>query len=185
MIVWALIVLLCSSACSHRRPIGADRATAEMQPVATIQELMAGQVDPAADALWDSVAVIVSAAGTEERQPRSDAEWKAVRLQALTLIEATHLLGMPGRRAGAGTSPPGPGELPPIERQRRIDADHDAFVGFAMVLRAAAQEALAAIDTRDPQRLMDAGGSIDTACEACHLTFWYPGQKPAGTRATP
>jgi hypothetical protein len=146
---------------------------------------MEGEVDPAADALWDSVAVIMSASGTEERQPRTDAEWKAVRLQALQLIEATNLLSMPGRRVGTGSTPPGPGELPPAERQRRVDADHEAFVGFATVLREAARAALAAIDARDPQRLMDAGGTLDTACEACHLAYWYPSQTPPGAQAAP
>jgi hypothetical protein len=179
--VWTLTMVIGTSACSSRGPVNAGRSASALQPTATIQELMEGQVDPAADALWDSVAVIVNASGTEERQPRTDADWKAVRLQALTLIEATNLLSIPGRRVGAGTTAPGPGELPWAERQRRIDADRDAFVGFATVLRAAAQEALAAIEARNAQRLMDAGGSLDTACEACHLTYWYPTQKPPGT----
>jgi len=152
-----------------------------VDPTATIQELMAGRVDPAADALWDSVAIIVSAAGIEERRPRTEADWKAVRLQALTLMESTRFLGVQGRRVASQTTPQGPGELAPPEIQRRIDANHDAFVGFADALRIAAQQALAAIDARDPQRLMDAGGVIDSACEACHLTYWYPAQSRSGT----
>jgi cytochrome c556 len=135
---------------------------------------MAGRVDPAADALWDSVAIIVSAKGVEERRPHTAAQWKAVRLQALTLIEATDLLSMPGRRVGDTTAAPGPGELSAPEIQRRIDTSHEAFANFASALRVAGQQALAAIDAHDPQRLMDAGGVIDTACEACHMSYWYP-----------
>jgi hypothetical protein len=151
----------------------------------TIQELMTVRVDPAADALWDSVATIVSAAGVEERRPRTAAEWQAVRLQALALIGATELLGTRGRRVTDTTIAPGPGELTAPEIQRRIDASHDAFAGFASALRVAGQQALAAIDARDPRRLMDAGGVIDAACEACHLSFWYPTPTPWGSGAKP
>jgi hypothetical protein len=151
----------------------------------TIQELMAGRVDPAADALWDSVAIIVSAKGTEERRPRTAAEWQAVRLQALALIGATELLGTRGRRVTDTTTAPGPGELTAPEIQRRIDASHEAFAAFARALRVAGQQALAAIDARDPQRLMDAGGVIDAACEACHLSYWYPLPTPSQSGAKP
>ena len=161
--------------------MSAGRDLPAVDPTVTIQELMAGQVDPAADALWDSVAIIVSAAGVEERRPRTEADWKAVRLQALTLMETTKFLGLQGRRVASQTTPQGPGELSPPEIQRRIDADHDAFVRFAGALGIAAQQALAAIDARDPQRLMDAGGVIDSACEACHLTYWYPAQSRSGS----
>ena len=146
---------------------------------------MVGRVDPAADALWDSVAIIVSSKGTEERRPRTAAEWQAVRGQALTLIKATDLLGMRGRRVAATAAAPGPGELAAPEIQRRIDANHAAFGAFASALRAAGQQALAAIDARDPQRLMDAGGVIDAACEACHLSYWYPMPTPSGSGAKP
>jgi hypothetical protein len=160
--------------CVSGESAGENRVPAAMQPGATIQKLMADQVDPAADALWDSVAIIVSARGIEERRPRTAAEWNAVRLQAIALIRATDLLGMRGRPVTDAPTVPGPGELPAAEIQRRIDANHEAFVGFAGALRAAGQQALAAIDARDPQRLMDAGGVIDAACEGCHVTYWYP-----------
>ncbi len=146
---------------------------------------MLGRIDPAADALWDSVATIVSAAGIEERRPRTAAEWQAVRRQAVSLIETTSLLGMPGRRVADKAAAPGLGELSVAEIQRRIGASHEAFVGFASALRVAGQQALAAIDARDPRRLMDAGGVIDAACEACHLSFWYPPPTQPGAGAKP
>src|SRR5258706_2001599 len=163
-----LMVVVGTSACSSQGPVSAGKDIVAVDPNATIQEFMAGQVDPAADALWDSVAIIVSAAGIEERRPRTEADWKAVRLQALTLMATTRFLGLQGRRVASQTAPQGSGELSPPDIQRRIDADHDTFVRFADALRIAAQQALTAIDARDPQRLMDAGGVIDSACEACH-----------------
>lgn len=137
---------------------------------------MDGQIDPEADALWDAVAFIASTSGTEDRRPRTDEEWRAVRLHAVSLIEATNLLSMPGRRVNDGGLPVGLGELSSAQMQQRIDSNHNNFVRFAQVLQAAGLRALAAIDAKDPQALMDAGGVIDEACEACHVTYWYPNQ---------
>ncbi len=155
---------------------------------ATIQDLMDGIVDPSADVLWDSVAYIASTRGIEDRQPRTDEEWKAVRYSAITLIEAANLLSMPGRRVAAAVhspavpqAPPGLGELSHAEIQQRIDSTHDSFTQFARNLQDAASKALTAIDARNPQGLMDAGGVIDEACEACHVTYWYPNQNRPGT----
>jgi hypothetical protein len=150
---------------------------------ATIQDLMDGIIDPSADALWDSVAYIATTKGTEDRQPRTDEQWKAVRTNAVTLIEAANLLSMPGRRVAADTPaglPPGLGELSHGEIQQRIDDTHDAFVQFAHTLQDAGLRALAAIDAKDPEGLMAAGGVIDEACEACHVTYWYPKRNRPG-----
>jgi cytochrome c556 len=151
---------------------------------ATIQDLMDGIVDPSADTLWDSVAYIASTQGIEDRRPRTEDEWKAVRTSAITLIESANLLSMPGRRVAAdapGSVAPGLGELSHAEIQQRIGAGHESFVQFARNLQDAALKALAAIDAKDPQGLMDAGGTIDEACEACHVTYWYPNQNRPGS----
>jgi cytochrome c556 len=81
--------------------------------------------------------------------------------------------------AAAG-SPPSSGELTPGEIQQRINATHEAFVQFARNLQDAGLKALAAIDAKNAQGLMDAGGQIDEACEACHVTYWYPNQHRPG-----
>ena len=49
------------------------------------------------------------------------------------------------------------------------------------LLSMAGLQALAAIDARNPQALLEAGGAIDAACEACHVTYWYPNQRLQGT----
>ena len=144
---------------------------------ATVQELMQGSIDPAADALWDSVAYIATASGVEDRHPRSEEDWNAVRSSAVQLIEAAKRLGIPDRPVAADlaeTRAANPGELSPREMQQRIEASRGAFAQYARGLQEAGLKALVAIDARDVQGLMDAGGTIDQACEACHLTYWYP-----------
>ena len=37
-------------------------------------------------------------------------------------------------------------------------------------------EAIKAVDAKDIDKVSDAGGTIDSACEGCHLQFWYPDQ---------
>ena len=149
------------------------------QLTASIIDLMSGQIDPAADFLWDSVATITGPKGTEEKQPRTDAEWAAVRRQALGLIEGVNLLMMEGRVvAHPGQTlenPPGAGDLTPEQSLAAISADRMTFIAYARTLQDAGALALKAIDARNVDAFLEAGGVIDEACEQCHKKFWYPG----------
>src|SRR5262245_53402991 len=106
---------------------------------ATIKDIMDSMVEPSADEIWDSVATISNAKGVEERQPRTDEEWAAVRRRAITLLEATNLITMEGRHVAK------PGEkarveaieLPPEEIENRINQDRGRFVALARALHAA------------------------------------------------
>jgi hypothetical protein len=153
----------------------------QFEITATIRELMDSTVDPAADGLWNSVASISSKAGMEERQPRTDEEWAAVRRHAVTLMESMNLVVMKGRRAAPPGTQPGEGELTPDEIDQRIAANREALVSFAKALRFSTQGALSAIDKKDVAGLFKAGGEIDEACEGCHIVFWYPDQKLPST----
>jgi hypothetical protein len=156
-------------------------APSSLQPEATIKDIMDSMVDPSADVLWESVATIVSAAGTEERQPRTDDDWKNVHRHAVILVEATNLLKMEGRHvAKSKEKSENPGiELEPEQMEQLIKDDRQAFIKFAQGLHDAALPALRATEARDPKALLDAGEAIDTACENCHLKYWYPLDKQA------
>jgi hypothetical protein len=176
------VVAICADFGAHAAKAAAEPEAAATPPQAdtppfkvfsTIQELMEGIVDPAADGVWDSVAVISTEAGVEERQPRTPEEWQAVRLHAMNLLEAMNLLVIEGRQ----TSRPGTeshfGEHPPEVINAQIRTDWADFVAFADEVRNKTREALTAIDKQDVQGLVVAGGELDAACEACHITFWY------------
>jgi hypothetical protein len=90
-------------------------AAAQPKPVASVLDLMLGQIDPAADFLWESVATISTDKGIEERQPRTDAEWAEVRHKALAVIEGANLLMLEGRRV-AGRRGCRSGDLPRLFR---------------------------------------------------------------------
>lgn len=156
-------------------------APSPLRPTASIKDIMDSMVDPSADTLWESVATIVSAAGTEERRPKTDEDWANVRRRAVTLMEATNLLVMDGRHvAKPGQKSENPGiELEPEEMEKLINDDRTSFVNFAHKLYDSAETALTAIDKKDAQGLLDAGEGIDNACENCHLKYWYPLDKQA------
>jgi cytochrome c556 len=137
---------------------------------------MTSIIDTNADDVWNSVATILTKTGTEERSPHTDEEWKAVRRHAVTLAEASNLLVIEGRRVaapGASTSEV-PAELSAPEIQKDIDAHRSDFVAHAQAFHEAVQQAIVAIDAKNTEELIRAGGTIDQACEGCHLQFWYP-----------
>jgi hypothetical protein len=104
-------------------------------PFASIKELMDSTVDPAADGLWDAVSTSITSKGTEEKQPRTDDEWKAVRRHAITLIEATNLLIMRDRHSAPAGTEPGRNELSPREIDQKLAKHPRSFKQFAIALR--------------------------------------------------
>lgn len=180
-----LLPLALLAACSQK-------SVSSFHPDASIQEVMAHIVDPAADAIWESVSTETTAKGDEEHQPRNDAEWLAVRHHSVTLAEAANLLLVEGRAVSHTAKLEDahvPGILTAQEVEKKIAADRALFAARARELQLAAHEATAAIDAKSPQRLLAAGQKIDAACEHCHMTYWYPNAEqpkwPAPLKATP
>ena len=145
-----------------------------LKPTASIKELMDSTVDPAADGVWDSVSTISTFAGVDERRPRTEEEWHAVRRHAVTLAEAMNLVMMEGRHAAPAGTKPNLGELSPAQIDAAMAANRPAFALFAENVRDNALKIRAAVDRKDVQALVTVGGDLDESCEACHVTFWYP-----------
>lgn len=157
-----------------------DAATlpAGFAPAASILDLMQDPIDPLADDLWEAVATVSTEAGTVDQQPATDDEWLALRGKAITMMEAANLLVIAGRPVGhPGQKVEGLGEstdLTPAQAQAEIDKDRASFVAFARLLQESAGRMVAAIDARNVDQYLEAGGALDEACEACHRRFWYP-----------
>ena len=174
-----LPLLVGLSACSEQA------ATTETESpykiTATIQDIMDAQVDPAADEIWNSVASIVGPNGIEEKQPRTDEEWDALKLKAFLLIEGANLLVMPGRKIAPEGAALDPGELAgetPEAMQKAMETNRSAWVQLAQGLHDAGLEVMKAIEAKSADQLITAGEVLDTACENCHSTFWYPNAPP-------
>jgi hypothetical protein len=166
-------------ACSSSKPAPAAEMEPAVRVTVTVKEIMDSVIDPHADVLWDSVSTTISREGTVENKPRTDEDWARVRRSAVTLVEATNLLVIDGRKI----APPGhkseyPGiELEPEEMQMLVDADRASWVRYAHGLHDKAMVLLKAIDDKNVQGLMDGGEGLDEACENCHKHYWYPEKK--------
>ncbi len=154
----------------------------EFRPTATVREVMGNMVDPSADILWESVATIVSQTGVEERRPRTDDEWAAVKRSAVTLVEATNLLLIDrptGRTEDISANPSI--ELSPAQIDVLRKKDPQVWKDFVKKLYDASTPMLDAINNKDADTLLNSGEALDVACENCHLHYWYP---PKGAPAS-
>ncbi len=171
----ALIILpaLMFGGCTTRQE---EQPASNYRPTATVKDIMLSIVDPEADVIFNSVATIISATGTEERAPQTDEEWAAVRQSAIQLVEATNLLRVPGRlvaRPGEKSENPRI-ELQPETIQKLIADDPATWAKLVDRLHDAAVPALNAANAKNAQGIFDAGEHIERACEACHQHYWYP-----------
>ena len=169
------------AACSQEASPPAAKASAQPQEspfqiTATIQDIMDTEVDPSADFLWASTGFVADKGGIHDKTPHTDAEWTAVRKNALILVEATNLLRMEGRKVAerALDKEEKGGEENPEVIQKNIEANRAAFIGFARRLHDVGMNMLTSIEKRDIAGMDKAGEDMDAACEACHRTFWYP-----------
>jgi hypothetical protein len=162
-------------------PPPAVKPAVPVKLVAGITDIMRYEVDPSADALWDSVGTYVDKKGTEHRQPHTPEQWAEMRGRAIVLTEAANLLMLDGRQvatAGHEVEDSGtPGNLTAAQAQAAIDQNRQVFLGFAQALGDVAAQMVKATDDKDAAALLDAGAALDEVCESCHLKFWYPGQK--------
>jgi hypothetical protein len=124
------------------------RIAGEVSDVATVRQLMDGIVMPAAAVVFESVATIVTQEGTEDRQPRTEAEWALVGANAAALIESGNLLMM-GRRV----------------------VDEGDWITMTRAMMDAAGVALKATEARDVEGLFASGEAINMACDACHAKY--------------
>ena len=164
--------------CGAEAPVAED--TVEVVPVfqltASMEEIMRYMIDPSADAVWDAVVTVVTAEGVVTTEPQTSDDWLMLRRHAVTLIEATDLLLLQGRRVAAeGSRSELPGvDLEPEQIEALLAEDLDSWVGFVAMLHESGLGVLEAIDNADVDALLVAGDLLDVACEVCHVRYWYP-----------
>jgi len=172
LIIFLLFTAICLLAsCAAPAPAASD-----YNLVATIKDIMDSAVDPSADYIWESLGTEVDAAGGHDKRPQNDEEWKEERRRAILLVEAANLLVMPGRKvAKAGEKAENPEvELGPEQIEELINKDRPQFLKLAKEFQQTAIEQLKAVDDRNVQDMLRAGGDLDTRCENCHKVYWYP-----------
>lgn len=117
------------------------------QPVGTMYQLMVHMIFPASDAVFY----------IERDAPKTEVQWNAFRMQALTLAESANLLMMPTRARDQG----------------------EWIKDSKMMLEAGAAAYQAALD-KDIQGVLATTDKLTESCIACHQTYRknYPKRQP-------
>ena len=153
----------------------------DLKPVVSVKELMRDMLDPASDFVFDSIATVQTRQGTVEKLPKTDADWDRIRIGAVTLAEGAYLLKIPRPFAPPGdennSSGPDPEELSPAQIKAKLEKDPVLWNAKIEALRNVGLEVLEIVKRKDANGLWDASENLDSACEGCHLEFWYPGEK--------
>ena len=121
--------------------------------------------------------------GTIHVEPRTDDDWERVRVGAITIAEGVYLLKVPRPFTPPGdqnnSTGPNPPELSPAQIKAKIDKDPVLWEAKIEALRNAALEVFDVANKKDAKALFEASADLDMACEACHLEYWYPGDRAA------
>jgi hypothetical protein len=177
------------AACSSPRSAATPAATVtsqtgalwgDLKPVVSVKELMKYMIDPVADNIFNAVGSTITKQGVVEIEPKTEEDWDKVRVGAISLAEGAYLLKVrrPFTPPGDENNSTGPDavELSPAQITAKVERDPVEWNARVEALRNVALEALDVVQRKDVNELWDVGENLDKACEACHRSYWYPGE---------
>ena len=193
MLGWAVVLFIGALASQHctSKPTSATTTAAtpapsldsSLAPTLSVKELMEHIIDPTADWIFDAAVIDISHKGVSETKPLTEEDWLKVERGGWLLAESTNLLKIPRRIVSVEDEgkphQPGDPELSPDQIQAKIEKDRALWYKYADGLKTAALDAVRIAKARDVDALFKAGDVVDQACEACHLEYWYPGDRDA------
>jgi hypothetical protein len=151
-----------------------------MKPTVPVKELMRDMIDPIADNIFDAIAVTTDKNGTVEHTPKTDEEWAKVRIGGVTMAEGAYLLKVrrPWTPPGDENNSTGADavELSPAQIQAKVEKDPVEWNARIEALRNVGLQVIDIVNRKATQELWDASENLDAACEACHKSYWYPGE---------
>ncbi len=119
-----------------------------MTPVASIRQICAGIVGPAAAVVYNAVGTIINVDGVTEIAPQNDEEWAVVANSAAALVESGNLFLLGDRVV-----------------------DNGDWVTMARALIESATVALTAAEAQDTEGIFGAGAEINATCDNCHERY--------------
>jgi hypothetical protein len=151
-----------------------------MKPIVSVKELMKYMIDPVSDNVFDAVGTIVTKDGMVDRVPKTDEDWDRVQTGAISLAEGIYLLKVPRPFTPPGdrnnSIGPDAVDLSPEQITAKVEGDPVEWNARIETLRNASLNVLEVVKKRDASQLWEAGELMDQACEACHRSYWYPGE---------
>jgi len=153
----ALMAVLVLASCSEPAPD---------LPYGTVQLMMANEVQPTAEAYWDSVRFVSELVDgvpiDTDYTPETEADWLKVEQSAVHLAELGEALKSPAYSEGR-------------------DASWGVFAQGLVDVAGVAEEAA---KSRDPDKVFEVGGLVYNVCSACHQSF-PPEALPPGESQNP
>jgi hypothetical protein len=152
----------------------------DLKPVVSVKELMKYMIDPVSDNIFNAVGTTVTKRGVVDVEPRTEEDWDKIRTGAVSLAEGAYLLKIrrpftPPGDENASTGPEAV-ELSPAQITAKVERDPVEWNARIEALRNVALEALDVARRKDVKELWDVGENLENACEACHRSYWYPGE---------
>jgi hypothetical protein len=152
----------------------------DVKPVVSVKELMKYMIDPVADHIFNAVGSRVTKDGVVDIEPKTEEDWDRIRVGAVSLAEAADLLKIrrPFTPPGQDNDFAGPNavELSAAQITAKVERDPVEWNARIQAMRNVALEALDVVKREDVGELWDVGENLDKACEACHRSYWYPGE---------
>jgi hypothetical protein len=184
---FAVVTSSCSAPKQAAAPPPAPSATVsqqlwgEMKPIVSVKELMRDMIDPASDYVFDAIGGVDNKKGSLETAPKTEADWDKIRVGGVMLAEGAYLLKVPRPFAPPGdennSTGPDPEELSPAQIKAKLEHDPVLWNAKIEALRNVGLQVLDIVKRKDTKELWDAADNLDQACEACHLEYWYPGER--------
>ena len=129
-------------------PAAAATAPVETAPVATVKQIMVGITNPAAYVVYEAVGTKTTSKGIEEIVPQTDDDWQKVGSAAAAVVESGNLM-LTGSRA----------------------IDKGDWVKMTRDMMEQGKKAMAAAQAKDKDKIVEAGGDLNTTCDNCHMRY--------------
>jgi hypothetical protein len=126
----------------------AAAAAPETTPVATIKQIMIGITNPGAYVIYEAVGTKTTSKGIEEIAPQTDEDWQKVGSAGAAVVESGNLM-LSGNRA----------------------IDKGDWVKMTRDMMEQGKRAMAAAQAKDKDKIVDAGGELNTTCDNCHERY--------------
>jgi hypothetical protein len=126
----------------------AAAAAPETTPVATIKQIMIGITNPAAYVIYEAVGTKTTSKGIEEIAPQTDEDWQKVGSAGAAVVESGNLM-LTGNRA----------------------IDKGDWVKMTRDMMEHGKRAMAAAQAKDKDKIVEAGGDLNTSCDNCHERY--------------
>lgn len=154
----------------------------EQNPQPTFHDVMAGEIDPIADEIWEIGNAAIGDQSEMVAARMTDQDWAQLADSATRLRDATRELGSldpvvvvrPGEKI-ADEDVVGGDSAEDV--QKHIDADTPGMRARAKALEDHMDKLIAAARARNAAQAGTLINDLDSVCEECHLDFWFPQQR--------